>query len=184
MIKSSLRVGISQAKAMPFMQIYGTPIYLRNPEPDSLDDVSWMLFRPVSILSVQGCLASGDVGIRSRDPFWSLDYLPECVQDEKDWDADVGSKEVCDILVSGLSWEGDGSTDQLHSSSGGVHQRRHGNHWTGWWVRSRLVRSRQDMAGSGTWKQGCFDQHLGPWAQRGTWYRQCKLSTTWRDWRW
>jgi hypothetical protein len=62
-------MGISQAKAAPFIQIYGTPIYLRNPEPDSLDDVSWVLLRPVSIFSVQGRLAGGDIGISSRDPF-------------------------------------------------------------------------------------------------------------------
>ena len=40
-----------------------SPAYLCNPEPDSLHEVSWDLLWPLSILSIESSLASGDIGI-------------------------------------------------------------------------------------------------------------------------
>jgi hypothetical protein len=68
--------------------------HLRNPEPDLLNDVSRNLFRPLPILSIQSCLAGGDIGIMRGDPVRSLQNLPKGIQAKEDWDTDISSKEV------------------------------------------------------------------------------------------
>jgi len=72
---------------------------LRNPEPNSLEDVSGVLLRPVEILGIQSCLAGCDIRVGCMDEVSPLEDLPEEVEEEKDWDANVGSKEVSDIPI-------------------------------------------------------------------------------------
>lgn len=67
---------------------------LRNPEPYPLEDVSGVLFRPD--LRIECSLAGPDVGLVSLDQGRTLEELPEEVQHEVDWDADVGDDEVVD----------------------------------------------------------------------------------------
>ena len=76
-----------------------TRTHLRNPEPNSLDDISRDLLGPVSILCIQSCLACCDVGVGGVDPVGSLEDLPESVQQEEDWNADVGCEEAGDAPV-------------------------------------------------------------------------------------
>jgi len=69
--------------------------YLRNPEPNLLEDVSWMLFRPLGILSIQCSLTSCDIGIFGFDPWGSLEDLPEYVKGKEDWNTNVSGEEGC-----------------------------------------------------------------------------------------
>jgi hypothetical protein len=74
------------------IQMY-TP-FLCNPEPDFLDDVSWVLYWPVLILSIKRRLARRNIGIVSLNPWTSLEDLPEGIKHEEDWNPDIGSEEV------------------------------------------------------------------------------------------
>lgn len=87
-------------------------LHLRNPEPDLLQDVLWDLLWPLSILRIKRCLSSGDVRILWPNPGRTLEDLPEQVEDEENWNADIGSKEVCEVLVQGLGKEYMGGTYQ------------------------------------------------------------------------
>jgi hypothetical protein len=75
------------------------PPYLSDPEPDSLKDISRDLLRPLTILGIQGCLTSGDVGIFGSDPLASLENLPEDVKNEENGNTDVGGKEIGHVPV-------------------------------------------------------------------------------------
>jgi hypothetical protein len=80
--------------------IYARGTKLRNPEPDSLENVSWMLLRPMSVLGIQRRLTGRDVGVGGVDPVCSLEDLPEEVEDEEDWYANVCCKEVWGVTIS------------------------------------------------------------------------------------
>ena len=69
-------------------------IHLRNPEPYSLENVSWDQLRPLAVLCIQSRLARVDVCIIGRDPVGSLKYLPEGIEPKEDWYSNIGSKEV------------------------------------------------------------------------------------------
>jgi len=56
-----------------------------------------VLFRPVEILGIQSCLTRCDIRVGCIDEVSPLEDLPEEVEDEEDWDADVGSEEVSNI---------------------------------------------------------------------------------------
>jgi len=68
--------------------------HLGKPEPELLKDVSWELLWPLSILCVQSGFTSSNVCIDRADPTCSLEDLPEPVEHEEDWYADIGGKEV------------------------------------------------------------------------------------------
>jgi len=53
-----------------------------------------VLLGPVEVFGVQGCLASCDIRVGVLDDMSALEDLPEEVEGEEDWDADVGSEEV------------------------------------------------------------------------------------------
>jgi len=73
--------------------------HLRNPEPDSLEDVSWNLLGPLAVLSVKSCLTGSDIGITTLDDRRSFEDLPEAVENEENRYANVGGKEVYGMLV-------------------------------------------------------------------------------------
>jgi len=68
-------------------------LHLRNPKPDSLVDVSWVLLGPLAILCIQCSLAGGDIGISRVDEGGSFEELPERIQQEENRNADVRSQE-------------------------------------------------------------------------------------------
>lgn len=67
---------------------------LRNPEPNSLEDVSWNLLRPLTVLGIECSLASRDIGISWVDKRRLLEDLPESIEDEEYWDAKIGGEEI------------------------------------------------------------------------------------------
>lgn len=68
--------------------------YLRNPEPNPLKDVPWNLYRPVLILGIKRSLSSRDISVRRLVHLRALEDLPECEQQEEDWDTDICGKEI------------------------------------------------------------------------------------------
>jgi hypothetical protein len=73
--------------------------HLRNPEPDSLEDVSWNQLGPLAVLGVKSCLTASDIGIMSLDDRRSSEDLPEAVEKEENRYADVGGEEVYGMLA-------------------------------------------------------------------------------------
>lgn len=67
---------------------------LRNPEPDLLKNIPWVLLRPVQIRFIQGGFPSLDIGFGGIYKFCTLKDLPEEKQDEVNWYADVRGDEV------------------------------------------------------------------------------------------
>ena len=53
------------------------PFPSRNPKPDLLENVPWVLIRPVQIRCIQGRFSSLDIGFGGIDPFCFLENLPE-----------------------------------------------------------------------------------------------------------
>jgi hypothetical protein len=68
--------------------------YLRNPEPNLLEEVLWDLIWPLVILGIKRRLTSRDISISWVDEVCTLEDLPEQVKDEEDWNANVGSEEI------------------------------------------------------------------------------------------
>jgi len=69
---------------------------LRNPEPDPLEDVSWNLLWPLAVLGIESGFTSRDVGVSRVDERSPLENFPECVEDEEDRNAQIGSEEIGD----------------------------------------------------------------------------------------
>lgn len=70
-------------------------LHSSNPEPDSLKEVSWNSPWPVSVLRIYDCLTSGNIGIFRIDERCSLEYFPENIQCQENWNANVCCKEIC-----------------------------------------------------------------------------------------
>jgi len=70
-----------------------------NPEPNPLDNVSWLWVGPLSILSIQGRLSGCNIGVFWLDYWRPLENLPEAIEEEEDRDADVGGQEIRYIPV-------------------------------------------------------------------------------------
>lgn len=67
---------------------------LCDPEPYSLEDISWCQVGPLSILCIERRLAGVNIGVFRTNPFCALEDLPESVKTEEDWDTNVCSEEV------------------------------------------------------------------------------------------
>jgi len=72
--------------------------HLSNPEPDLLKEVSGVLLRPD--LSIHGSLARPDISLGRLDEGFTLEHLPEEIEDDVDGDTDVSSDEVIDAPVT------------------------------------------------------------------------------------
>ena len=69
----------------------------RNPEPDPLENIPWVLLRPLRVCCIQCGLPGLDIGFGGADPFCALENLPEDIQSEIDWDTNVCSDEAIDV---------------------------------------------------------------------------------------
>jgi len=73
-------------------------VHLRNPEPNLLEHVAWVLFWPV--LGIDSSLTGEEIDLGRVADVSTLEHLPDKVAEEENWDTDVRGDERLNIPCS------------------------------------------------------------------------------------